>query len=98
MQTLARRGAFGWLGIPGRRTTISIPMSDVLSRPVVWVRERWPGGVTLLALALLCWVLARWTWVVIAPSVASVPPPAAAPIDLQAALDDILRARLFSSD
>jgi general secretion pathway protein C len=73
-------------------------MNDVLSRPVGWVRERWPDAVTLLALALLCWVLARWTWVVIAPAAPAVPPPAAAPIDLQAALDEILRARLFSGD
>jgi len=71
-------------------------MTNVLSRPVVWVRERWPDAVTLLALALLCWVLARWTWVVIAPAAPPVPPPTAAPIDLQAALDEILRARLFS--
>ena len=73
-------------------------MSDVLSRPVGWVRERWPDAVTLLALALLCWVLARWTWVVIAPAAPPVPPPAATPIDLQAALDEILRARLFSGN
>ena len=71
-------------------------MTDVLSRPIGWVRERWPDAVTLLALALLCWVLAKWTWVVIAPTPPVIPPPAPAPIDLQAALDDILRAKLFS--
>jgi general secretion pathway protein C len=71
-------------------------MNDVLARPLGWVRERWPDAVTLLALALLCWVLAKWTWVVIAPAAPVVPPATPAPIDLQAALDDILRAKLFS--
>jgi type II secretory pathway component PulC len=71
-------------------------MNDVLARPIGWVRDRWPDAATLLALALLCWVLARWTWVLFAPAVPVVVPPAPAPIDLQAALDDILRARLFS--
>ena len=71
-------------------------MTDVLSRPIGWVRERWPDAVTFLALALLCWVLAKWTWVVLAPAAPVLPPPTPAPIDLQAALDDILRAKLFS--
>jgi len=72
-------------------------MSDALSRPVGWLRERWPDALTLLALALLCWVLARWTWVLLAPAPPVAPLPAPAPIDLQAALDEVLRARLFSS-
>ena len=71
-------------------------MSDVLSRPVGWLRERWPDALTLLALALLCWVLARWTWVLLAPAPPLPPPASPAPIDLQAALDEVLRARLFS--
>ena len=75
----------------------SIPVSDVLSRPVGWLRARWPDALTLLALALLCWVLARWTWVLLAPPQPVAPPATPAPIDLQAALDEVLRARLFSS-
>jgi general secretion pathway protein C len=71
-------------------------MNDVLSRPINWVRDRWPDAVTLLALALLCWVLARWTWVLFAPAVPVVVPAPPAPIDLQAAVDEILRARLFA--
>ena len=71
-------------------------MSDVLSRPLGWLRARWPDAVTLLALALLCWVLARWTWVLLAPASPIAPPPTPAPVDLQAALDEVLRARLFS--
>ena len=74
----------------------SIPISDVLSRPVGWLRTRWPDALTLLALALLCWVLARWTWVLLAPAPPIAPPATPAPIDLQAALDEVLRARLFS--
>src|SRR5262245_58565968 len=76
---------------------LQIPMNDVLSQPIGWVRERWPDAVTLLALALLCWVLARWTWVLLAPAAPVVVPAAPAPVDIQAALDEILRARLFSS-
>lgn len=72
-------------------------MSDVLSRPVGWLRARWPDALTLLALAFLCWVLARWTWVLLAPAPPIAPPATPAPIDLQAALDEVLRARLFSS-
>jgi general secretion pathway protein C len=71
-------------------------MNDVLSRPIGWARERWPDAVTLLALALLCWVLARWTWVLLAPAAPVVVPATPAPVDIQAALDEILRARLFS--
>jgi general secretion pathway protein C len=71
-------------------------MNDVLARPIGWVRDRWPDAATLLALALLCWVLARWTWVLFAPAVPVVVPPPPPPIDLQAALDEILRAKLFS--
>ncbi len=71
-------------------------MSDVLSRPVGWVRARWPDAVTFLALAILCWVLARWTWVLLAPASPAAPPATTAPIDVQAALDEVLRARLFS--
>jgi len=71
-------------------------MNDALSRPLGWARERWPDAVTLLALALLCWVLARWTWVLFAPAAPIVVPAAPAPVDIQAALDEILRARLFS--
>ena len=71
-------------------------MNDVLARPIDWVRERWPDAVTLVALALLCWVLARWTWVLFAPAAPVVVPASPAPIDIQAALDEILRARLFS--
>ena len=71
-------------------------MNAVLSRPIGWVRERWPDAVTLLALALLCWVLARWTWVLLAPTVPVAVPAPPPPIDLQAALDEILRAKLFS--
>src|SRR5262245_26523510 len=72
-------------------------MNEVLSRPLGWARERWPDAVTLLAIALLCWVLARWTWVLFAPAAPVVVPAAPAPVDIQAALDDILRARLFSN-
>ncbi len=71
-------------------------MNEVLSRPVGWVRERWPDVLTFLALALLCWVLARWTWVLLAPAVPVLAPPAPGPVDLQAALNEILRARLFN--
>jgi general secretion pathway protein C len=71
-------------------------MSDVLARPVDWVRARWPDALTLLGLALLCWVLARWTWVLLAPASPAAPPAIPAPIDVQAALEEVLRARLFS--
>jgi len=73
-------------------------MNDALSRPLGWARERWPDAVTLLALALLCWVLARWTWVLFAPAAPVVVPAAPPPVDIQAALDEILRARLFSGE
>ena len=72
-------------------------MTDVLSRPVGWLRARWPDALTLLALALLCWVLARWTWVLLAPAAPIAPPATPAPVDVQAALDEVLRARLFSN-
>ena len=71
-------------------------MTNVLTRPAAWLRERWPDALTLLALALLCWVLARWTWVLFAPAAPAAPPATKPPIDIQAALDEILRARLFS--
>jgi general secretion pathway protein C len=71
-------------------------MSDVFARPVGWLRARWPDALTLLALALLCWVLARWTWVLLAPAPTAAPAATPTPIDVQAALEEVLRARLFS--
>ena len=73
-------------------------MFHVLLRPAAWLRERLPDAVTLLALAFLCWVLARWTWVVLAPTPPPVPPVERAPVNIQAALDEVLRAKLFSSE
>ena len=72
-------------------------MSNTLTRPFGWLRERWPDALALLMLALVCWLLARWTWVLFAPAAPGgtrVPP---ATVNLQASLDEILRAGLFSS-
>ena len=72
-------------------------MSNALTWSRARLRERWPDALAFLALALVCWVLARWTWVLFAPT-----PPAAAPLpaahpSVQTALDEVLRAGLFSS-
>ena len=94
MQTRVRGGALA----AGRADAqgSQFPMNDILWRPVSWVRERWPDALTFLALALLCWVLARWTWVLFAPNVPVVPPATPQPVDIDAALQTVLRARLFS--
>lgn len=62
-----------------------------------WVSRYWPRILTAGVLAGLCWVLAVWTWIMIAPQPVAAVRPADPPVDLADAREAILRSRIFGS-
>lgn len=72
-------------------------MSSRFRSSRVFFSARLPKLATLGLLAIFCWMLANWTWLVMAPSVPVVVPDAQSVIDAHAARETIVRSRLFAS-
>lgn len=56
-----------------------------------------PGALTLGLLVILCWALAQWTWLFVAPVPPAAPPSPELAVDLPGARDMVAKTSLFDS-
>ncbi|MBC7944446.1 MAG: PDZ domain-containing protein [Burkholderiales bacterium] len=63
-----------------------------------WFKNRWPDLLAFGLLIVLCWLLARWTWLIVSPeAIAEAAGSTRVSIDTAAAADSIVAAHLFGT-